>query len=163
MLSSTDNNDKEYITDVTFEQITSSPYMKPYRMHFKRVSCLSYLLKFVYTFQKNQQLFWDMTLSHDSVGAIVYHKEKDALIFVRQFRPPVFIRRIRLLPENVGKSVNDIDFSKYEINLGKTIELCAGLMDKPNRSPLETIHEELIEEIGYKVPIDKIILLKEMM
>lgn len=32
---------------------------------------------------------WDMISSHSSVGVIIYHTELDALIVVRQFRPPV--------------------------------------------------------------------------
>lgn len=36
-----------------------------------------------------------MISSHSSVGVIIYHTELDALIVVRQFRPPVSL----LLPE----------------------------------------------------------------
>ena len=36
-----------------------------------------------------QRRRWDMISSHSSVGVIIYHTELDALIVVRQFRPPV--------------------------------------------------------------------------
>ena len=37
-----------------------------------------------------------MISSHSSVGVIIYHTELDALIVVRQFRPPVSL----LLPQD---------------------------------------------------------------
>jgi len=36
-----------------------------------------------------KQRRWDMISSHSSVGVIIYHTELDALVVVRQFRPPV--------------------------------------------------------------------------
>lgn len=36
-----------------------------------------------------KQRRWDMISSHSSVGVIIYHTELDALLVVRQFRPPV--------------------------------------------------------------------------
>lgn len=36
-----------------------------------------------------KQRRWDMISSHSSVGVIIYHTGLDALIVVRQFRPPV--------------------------------------------------------------------------
>ena len=32
---------------------------------------------------------WDMVTTHPSVGIIVYHRQKESLLIVRQFRPPV--------------------------------------------------------------------------
>ena len=40
--------------------------------------------------------------------------------------------------------------------VGCTVELIAGLLDKPDLSPIETVHEELKEEVGYKVPVESI-------
>lgn len=61
------------------------------------------------------------------------------------------MQRIRQLPENVGKPLNSIDWNDYPISFGETIELCAGLMDKGNNTPVETICEEILEECGYIV------------
>ena len=36
-----------------------------------------------------KQRRWDMISSHSSVGVIIYHTSLDALLVVRQFRPPV--------------------------------------------------------------------------
>uniref|UniRef100_A0AC34FHA7 Nudix hydrolase domain-containing protein n=1 Tax=Panagrolaimus sp. ES5 TaxID=591445 RepID=A0AC34FHA7_9BILA len=81
-------------------------------------------------------------------------------MFVKQFRPPSFVRKVRGFSENVGKTIHEIDWSKYPVALGETIELCAGLMDKPSKNPLQTIREEIIEECGYNVAEDNIKLIK---
>ena len=39
---------------------------------------------------------------------------------------------------------------------GFTYELCAGLVDKPNKTIVEIAHEEVLEECGYNVPISAI-------
>lgn len=52
-------------------------------------------------------------------------------------------------------NINDIDVKKYPANLGITLELCAGIVDKS--LPLKEIaKEEILEECGYNVPIDRI-------
>lgn len=38
-----------------------------------------------------KQRRWDMISSHSSVAVIIYHTERDALLVVRQFRPPVSV------------------------------------------------------------------------
>jgi len=68
--------------------------------------------------------------------------ERKELLLVKQFRPrkflkffllfftflAVFIHAVREKPENVEKSLNEIEWSKYPIELGETLELCAGLI-----------------------------------
>uniref|UniRef100_A0A914YBV7 Uridine diphosphate glucose pyrophosphatase NUDT14 n=1 Tax=Panagrolaimus superbus TaxID=310955 RepID=A0A914YBV7_9BILA len=137
---------EETITNVKFDEtLTSSPFLKPIRLHFER---------------RGRQLFWDLALEHDSVSCVLFHHDKNALLFVKQFRPPSFVRKVRGLPENVGKTIHEIDWSKYPVSLGETIELCAGLMDKPNKNPLQTIREEIIEECGFNVAEENIKLIK---
>lgn len=76
---------------------------------------------------------WDMVEVHDSVAILLYHTRRDAFIVVRQFRPPVYFKN--------GE--------------GYTYELCAGIVDKDK--PLKKIaHEEILEECGYDVPLEKI-------
>lgn len=44
---------------------------------------------------------------------------------------------------------------RYPGSLGLTMELCAGITDK-DKSLEQTMQEELEEEIGYRVPLDRI-------
>lgn len=79
---------------------------------------------------------WDFIESKDSVSILLYHKEFKSFIFVRQFRIPLWHHQ-----------KNDKTYQKNE-NMGYTIELCSGLVDK--NLPLEQIaKEECIEELGY--------------
>lgn len=48
-----------------------------------------------------------------------------------------------------------IDPSKYPASLGYTLELCAGIVDK-NKSLAEIAAEEVFEECGYKVALEKL-------
>nr|KAG5714435.1 hypothetical protein BaRGS_006881 [Batillaria attramentaria] len=48
-----------------------------------------------------------------------------------------------------------VDTSKYPGSLGLTLELCAGILDK-DHTPQQTAQMELMEECGYKVPLDSI-------
>lgn len=63
----------------------------------------------------------------------------------------VYISKVRRLDENVNKKWNEINWSKYPISMGETIELCAGIIDKPNVSWKKHIQEEIREECGYNV------------
>lgn len=68
----------------------------------------------------------------------------------------MFVQRIRQLPENCGKPLNDIDWPTYPLSIGETLELCAGIMDKRGKGPAETIREEILEECGYTVDPSRI-------
>jgi UDP-sugar diphosphatase len=85
-------------------------------------------LKEVFYEYKGKKKRWEVCNSMDSVSCLIYAKDKDALVFVKQFRLPVYL-----------KNQN-----------GFTYELCAGLCDK-NLSSIDTIREEILEEVGYKV------------
>jgi len=99
-------------------------------------------------------------LEQDSVAVMLYHTNKKQVLLVKQFRPAVFVQKIRHKIENKDKALNSISWSSYPISLGETFELCAGLMDK-NLSPLETVKEEILEECGYKVKLENIHFLKK--
>nr|CAD2165355.1 unnamed protein product [Meloidogyne enterolobii] len=138
----TSNNNVEHVENVKFDMaLADSKYINPMRMHYMR---------------KGHQLVWDFALEYDSVSVLLYHLERKELLLVKQFRPPVFIHAVREKPENVEKSLNEIEWSKYPIELGETLELCAGLIDKPGTSTLDHIHQEIMEECGYNVPTDLI-------
>lgn len=76
---------------------------------------------------------WEIVKAHDSVAMLIYHHEHQSFILVKQFRPAVYL--------------NNDD--------GMTIELCAGIVDK-DLTLLEIAHEEIEEECGYLVPLEKI-------
>ncbi|ECZ1247298.1 NUDIX domain-containing protein [Campylobacter jejuni] len=79
---------------------------------------------------------WDFIESKDSVSVLLYHKELESFIFVRQFRISLWYHQI-----------HDKDYVKDD-NMGYTIELCSGLVDK-KLSLEEIAKEECIEELGY--------------
>ncbi len=84
--------------------------------------------------QNGVNKIWEAVKSFDSVAVLLYHEQKDAFLLVKQFRPPVYLN----------------DKSKL-----CTYELCAGIVDK--EKPLNVIaQEEIDEECGYKVPLEKI-------
>ncbi len=89
--------------------------------------------KIVHFLQEGVARAWEVVETHDSVAILLYHKERDAFVLVRQFRAAVYLKN----------------------RDGYTYELCAGLVDKPK--PLEEIaREEIMEECGYAVPIERI-------
>lgn len=99
---------------------------------------------------------WDCLKAHDSVASVIYNKTRNKLIFVKQFRPAVYLAHLssgmRSL-ENIKPS--DLGEPK-SLNAGFTMELCAGLADKAGLSPQQTMQEEIEEETGYKVPLDAV-------
>nr|MBP3725117.1 NUDIX hydrolase [Campylobacter sp.] len=79
---------------------------------------------------------WDCVEAHDSVACILYHKEFDSFLFVKQFRPSLWYYQTRH-----GISSNEP---------GVSYELCAGIMDK-DISLDQAMREEILEETGYSV------------
>lgn len=77
---------------------------------------------------------WEAVKSFDSVAILLFHKTKNAFLLVKQFRPPVYLN----------------DTSKL-----CTYELCAGIVDK-EKSLAQIAKEEIDEECGYDVPLEKI-------
>ncbi len=72
----------------------------------------------------------EVAKSLDVVKILLYHKEKNAFLIIRQFRPLVYINH----PD-----------------LAYRYELCGGREDKPNLTSKEVAKEEVLEECGYKV------------
>ena len=106
------------IKNVTITTCENSNFVKP-----KRIKYL----------QNGVSKIWDMVEVHDSVAILLYHKENNTLVVVKQFRPPVYLKN----------------------SDGYTYELCAGIVDK-DKTLAEIAHEEILEECGYSVPLDKI-------
>ena len=85
--------------------------------------------------QNGRKKSWEAVKSHNSVAVLLYHKDKDAFLLVKQLRVTTMLNN------------DEAD--------GHTIELCAGIVDKD--MPLVQIaKEEILEECGYDVPIKKI-------
>jgi len=76
---------------------------------------------------------WEIVESHNSVAILIYHRERNAFVLVKQFRPPVYHRN----------------------GDGMTIEMCAGLIDK-EKSLEQIAKEEIEEECGFNVPLGQI-------
>ena len=76
---------------------------------------------------------WEIVQAHDSVAILIYHKEYEKFILVKQFRPAVY--------------VNNKD--------GMSIELCAGIVDK-DLTLQKIAQEEIEEECGYAVPLESV-------
>lgn len=109
------------ITDIEISEMPESNFIKPYSINFT---------------QNGARRRWDCVKVHDSVSVLLYHEQKDAFLFVKQFRPAVWYN---LQKEGLNSA-----------EIGYTYELCAGLMDK-GKSLEQTIREEAAEEVGYEL------------
>ena len=86
--------------------------------------------------QNGKSKSWEAVKSHNSVAVLLYHTQENAFLLVKQFRVPVYLN----------------DNSKTF-----TYELCAGLIDKEDKSLEEIVQEEIDEECGYKVELNDIL------
>ena len=94
--------------------------------HFVRPALVRYR-------QNGIEKSWEIIRAHDSVAILIVDRDKNAFILVKQFRPAVYLQN----------------------GDGHTIELCAGIVDK--ESSLQQIaKEEIEEECGYDVPLERI-------
>ncbi len=84
--------------------------------------------------QKNIQKKWEAVISHDSVATLLWHKEKNSFIVVKQLRPAVL-------------NMTQTD--------GEMYELCAGIVDK-NTTNAQIAKEEILEECGFNVPTENL-------
>jgi nudix-type nucleoside diphosphatase (YffH/AdpP family) len=90
-------------------------------------------IKINYT-QKNCKKSWEAVLSHNSVSTLLWHREQDTFVLVKQLRPAI-----------LNADGND----------GYTYELCAGIIDK-HASDEQIAKEEILEECGYDVPVENL-------
>ena len=121
------------ISNVTVTPLKeSSDFVKPYRM--------SYV-------QGNRNKTWDLVIQKSSVAVIIYNKSIDKLILVKQFRPSVYAT---VLHKNW---LSDVNSSRSDGVKGITLELCAGIVDKADKTPKEIAKAEVLEECGFDVPL----------
>uniref|UniRef100_A0A915BVA7 Nudix hydrolase domain-containing protein n=1 Tax=Parascaris univalens TaxID=6257 RepID=A0A915BVA7_PARUN len=129
--------EEEFLSDVRInENPLGFPYDRLMQITFRR---------------GDEEMKWDMALRPDSVACILFHRDMDSLLFVKQFRPAVFVSTVRRMAENYGKENADIDWNKYPISIGETLELCAGAISKPELSEFAHMREKIIEQCGYDV------------
>jgi len=77
---------------------------------------------------------WEAVITHSSVSILLYHKQKDAFVLVKQLRPAVL-------------NANKKDGFMYE--------MCAGIIDK-DASDVQIAKEEVLEECGYDIPVENL-------
>lgn len=102
---------------IRIEECVSSDYIKPKSMFYV---------------QNSVEKRWDIVDTHNSVAILLYHEDLDSFVFVKQFRPSIYLKN----------------------KDGFTYELCAGIVDK-DKSLIEIAQEEILEETGYAVPLEK--------
>ncbi len=90
-------------------------------------------IKINYT-QNEKKKVWEAVISHDSVAVLLWHRDRDAFVLVKQLRVTVL--------------------NKNKEN-GMMYELCAGIVDK-DASNAQIAKEEILEECGYDVPLDNL-------
>ncbi|KAJ6216863.1 hypothetical protein RDWZM_008020 [Blomia tropicalis] len=118
--------------------VEHSNFIKPLRVHYK---------------QSGKLLTWDCIKKHDSVAILIFNKTRNVFVFVRQFRPSVFLSIHQL--DDKSKNIADIN-KQMNSKAGYTIELCAGIIDKEGLSPQEIAREEIIEETGYSPTLESV-------
>jgi len=103
----------------------------------------------------------------DSTGCLVYHKQRNSFVLISQFRAPVYYHAV-LEQQDVSRSsaqqkkqqqqseqTNVVPLCE-EATLGLSLEFPAGLSDKDGLDIKNICREELIEEIGYSVPLEQL-------
>jgi len=85
--------------------------------------------------QNEKEKSWEAIKTHHSVAILLYHKQKDAFLLVKQLR--------------IATMLNN------DIKDGYTYELCAGIVDK-DKSLTQIAKEEILEECGYDVDTKEI-------
>lgn len=99
---------------------------------------------------------WECLKSHDSVACVIYNRTRQRLVYVKQFRPAVYLSKLTTTPT----SLVNFDPSKLDElpdeKTGYTLELCAGLVDKSGKSAQKIMQEEISEETGYVVPVESV-------
>ncbi|XP_053203766.1 uridine diphosphate glucose pyrophosphatase NUDT14-like [Panonychus citri] len=130
------NNPEPKVISISPIGSSGSAYLKPIRLN--------------YTLDGNKQLAWDCVKAHDSVGIILFNKDRKKLIYVKQFRPSLII-----------SSAKNFDLEKGTIEVdpainGYTLEMCAGIIDKPGLTIEQIAKEEVLEETGYDIPVSSL-------
>jgi len=101
------------------EELKNPQYIKPMLINYT---------------QKGVEKKWEAVISHNSVSILLWHKEKNSFVLVKQLRPAV-----------LNATHSD----------GYMYELCAGIIDK-NTTNEQIAKEEILEECGFDLPVENI-------
>lgn len=119
---------KKFVTSTTvgivnkidsIESLKNPSFIKPIKINFT---------------QDGVKREWEAVISHDSVSILLFHKEKEAFVVVKQLRATLLNRN--------------------KTN-GYTYELCAGIVDKDTTNA-QIAKEEILEECGYDVSVESL-------
>ncbi|KAL9645508.1 hypothetical protein ABK040_000573 [Willaertia magna] len=89
-----------------------------------------------------QQIKEEITLTNRDTNDVLLTTEED--------KSQLIIEKVNIKQELTDQRDNE------NLSPNLSFELCAGLMDKEKHTNTETIQAEILEECGYKVPIDEI-------
>ncbi len=109
-------------------------------------------MRFVYK-QFYQGRCWDAVLCKDVVHAVIFNSTRKKLIFVKQFRPAVYFESVKILKPKKPKIGDVLEIYDIPANLGVTLELCMGVMNKHGTTPIEAIRRKIYYDCGYAVPL----------
>ncbi len=103
----------------SLEELSNPKFIKPIKINYT---------------QNDKKRVWEAVISHDSVAVLLWHRDKDAFVLVKQLRATVL--------------------NKNKDN-GMMYELCAGIVDK-DASNAQIAKEEVLEECGYDIPLQNL-------
>jgi len=134
---------KPEVSDVSIERLQAPRFVKPFSLKFKLAG---------------KQKRWELLKVHSAVAIMLYNRDQDRLVFVRQFRPAIFIQNyidrhgidIETFLNDQSKQSLPLEVSTEDTERGMTMELCAGIIDR-NESPLDIAVAEVFEETGYTI------------
>jgi UDP-sugar diphosphatase len=106
------------VEDFKVEPLKDGKYLKPYFAKFRL---------------NNQERNWELVKAGDSVAILIYNRDNNSFVLVKQFRPALYFNQ-----QN-----------------GVSLELCAGLVDK-DLSLEQIASEEVIEETGFRVDVSEL-------
>merc|ERR1712071_707715 len=121
------NKNMDVLSNVRVVPMIDSNFVKPLRLLF----CLN-----------GKERAWDLVRIHESVSVILFNKTNKKLILVKQFRPAVYYNSI---PE--CDRCGPIDTSKYPPSIGRTLEICAGIVDKKKSLADFAVEAEKLEYV----------------
>lgn len=126
----------EAFEEVALPGATASRWIKPCRVRFRLADAAAASAR--------KDADWDCIRAHDAVAVLCYHRDRDAFILVRQFRPPV----CRAEWQRTGRALPLASPTSAEP--GMTLELVAGVLPA-GMSEAECASAELLEEAGFRV------------
>lgn len=118
------------LKDVYVKPMRNSKFIEPLSMKFK---------------QDGKEKRRDIMVNPDRVNILLYNISRKVLIFIKQFRPVIYINNIP--EEDLNKP---IDVEKHPIDDGITIEVCGGIVT--NGLSLEEIAvKNVLKKCSYKI------------